>query len=164
MGDETATRKKRSKKSSSSGDAALVEEEQHIEKLLTDKTPKETFTQWGLKPWQNPDDIPVGFKWKLRHYSEKGRLPRDVEDFYFNLPRGDSKNFPKHIGETSLLKSVLKRDVASDKNNRKEGRWKPGRLLGTGGYGSVILWERQSRHGPVRYFTRCRKACDADRG
>ena len=150
MGDATATRAKRSMRSRSSGEAILIEEERQIEKLLTDESPKEAITQWGLNLWQSPEDIPIGFKWKLRQYSEKGRLPRDVENYYFNLPRGDSRNFPDHNGGTSLLRSVLKQDAASDKNSRKEGRWKPGQILGKGGYGSVILWERQSRYGPVQ--------------
>ena len=152
MGEATATRAKRPTRSPSD-EATLIDEEQRIEKLLADESSKEAITQWGLKPWQNPADIPIGFKWKLRQYSEKGRLPRDVENYYFNLRRGDSNNFLDHNGRTSLLKSVLKEDAAFDRKSEKsdkEGRWKPGQVLGRGGYGSVVLWERQSRYGPVR--------------
>ena len=132
----------------SPSEAQSMAAEQQIEELLADRPPEE-LAEWGLRPGQNPESIPSEFRLRLRQFWLMGRLRKDVEQYYLNLRRGDSKNFPDPKGGKSLIHNILKED-AIRRNTGKEGRWKPGRPLGSGGYGSVILWEKQRRNGPVQ--------------
>ncbi len=132
----------------SPSEAQSLDAEQQIEELLANRSPEE-LAEWGLRPGQNPESIPSQFRLRLRQFWLMGRLRKDVEQYYLNLRRGDSKNFPDPKGGKSLIHNILKEDAARRKTGR-EGRWKPGRPLGSGGYGSVILWEKQRRNGPVQ--------------
>ena len=131
-----------------SGEAHSLEVEQTIEKLLANASLKE-LTQWCLKAGQNPQMIPPLFRHRLRNYRLQGSLRRNVERYYYNLRRGDSKNFPAQDGGKSLIQTILEQDATSSKNKGSEGRWRPGCLIGSGGYGSVALWKKLRRHGPV---------------
>lgn len=123
--------------------------ERQIEEMLANTSPKE-LVEWGLKPGQNPPRIPPAFRNRLRRLYFNGKIPEDVEGYYINLRRGDSTSFPDQNGGKSVVQAILKQDALSRIQKGKVARWRPVRVLGTGGFGSVILWEKHRRYGPVR--------------
>ncbi len=148
VGEEMATRGDGPNRPASSDEDNSLEVEQQIQEMLANASPIE-LAEWGGKPGQDPLGIPPGFRHRLRQYWLAGRLRKDVEQYYLTIRRGDSTSFPDQHGGKSVVQAILKQDALSRIRRGKVDRWKPGRVLGTGGYGSVILWEKHRRYGPV---------------
>ena len=146
--DNTAYINRQPRRRISSGRANSEALEQQIDKLLADASPRE-LAQWGLRPGQNAKGIPLGFKLQLRRFVLSGRLREDVVQYYMNLPRGDSTSFPDPNGVRSPIQAILKQDAAAAESGARRRAWRPGRLLGKGGYGSVVLWQKLRRGKPV---------------
>ncbi len=133
----------------SSGEIDSLGVERQIEEMLANASPKE-LVEWGLKPGQNPPRVPPAFRNRLRRLGFNRKIPENVERYYLTLRRGDSTSFPDQNGGKSVVQAILKQDALSRIRKGKVDRWRPIRLLGTGGFGSVILWEKHRRYGPVR--------------
>lgn len=148
MGEEMATRAGEPSRLASSGEIDSLGVERQIEEMLANASPKE-LVEWGLKPGQNPPRVPPAFRNRLRRLGFNRKIPENVERYYLTLRRGDSTSFPDQNGGKSVVQAILKQDALSRIRKGKVDRWRPIRLLGTGGFGSVILWEKHRRYGPV---------------
>lgn len=98
---------------------------------------------------ENVLPMPPGFQKVLSSYREKGYITEATEQYYLNLRRGDSLRAPGEGVRQSFLEDVLKKDAKKTTGDGKGSGWKPVRQLGQGSYGTVILWEKASRNGPV---------------
>jgi len=103
----------------------------------------------GLKPFtpstkQSGDEssaparLPRDYIQCLEWHYRNGRLSQDTARYYLTLNRGDSSIVPGQGGRPSLLRDVLLEDARS----HTPSGWKLINELGTGGFGSVFLWEK----------------------
>lgn len=98
---------------------------------------------------ENVLPMPPGFQEVLSSYREKGYINEATEQYYLNLRRGDSLRAPGEGVRKSFLEDVLRKDAKKTTGDGQGSRWKPGRQLGQGSFGTVILWEKASRNGPA---------------
>lgn len=129
--------------------SSLLEEQ--ILDLLSDVLPSETNTLSGAGN-ENVRPMPPSFRNSLRSFREQGMMSEAAEQYHLNLGRGDSVRVPGEGGRKSLLEDVLRKDAQKAGENKGDGGesgWKPGRVLGQGSFGQVILWEKARRNGPV---------------
>lgn len=128
--------------------SSLLEEQ--ILDLLRDVSPSESNTLSGAGN-ENVRPMPPSFRDNLRDLRESGQLSEAVEQYYLNLGRGDSVRVPGEGGRKSLLEDVLKIDVRQPGNSGGLG-WKPGKNIGYGSFGHVMLWEKA--RPPLRIATK----------
>lgn len=78
-----------------------------------------------------------------------GEVSNAIREHFFNKRRSDS---PKNLGQdsrVSLVKNTLKEDALQDIKGDKRIGWRPGKALGAGLLGKVILWEKVLHDGSV---------------
>lgn len=92
--------------------------------------------------------MPPMFQDVLNQLQDSGLMSEGTHQYYLNLGRGDSLKVPGEGGRKSLLEDVLRQD-AQETEGKKGSGWKPGKKLGQGSFGVVILWEKARPDGPV---------------
>lgn len=98
---------------------------------------------------ENVKPMPPKFQGQLRKLRDEGWLPEATQQYYLNLGHGDSPRVPNEGGRKSLLEDLLRQDAQKGGGNVGGNGWKPGKQLGQGAFGTVILWEKTRRNGPV---------------
>lgn len=126
--------------------SSLLEEQ--ILELLGDVPPSGSTTLLRAGN-ENVRPMPPKFQRKLRKLGHEGWLSEATRQYYLNLGHGDSPRVPNEGGRKSLLEHVLRQDAQEGEENLGGSGWKPGKELGQGAFGTVILWEKTRRNGPV---------------
>lgn len=128
---------------------------QQIREFLENIPRQEPTSEWEGSKGHTPP-IPPLFGWWVSRMRLEGKISEKVYRYYLNLGRGDSTRTPGQLGQKSLLEGILKKDALSQNAASSASGWRPGKVLGIGGYGEVILWEKKLRDGTVYSFTmRC---------
>lgn len=96
---------------------------------------------------ENALPMPPGFQKRLNVYQHS--MTEATKQYYLNLRRGDSPRAPGEGASKSFLEDVVREDAKKTTEDGQGSGWKPVRQLGQGSGGTVILWEKASRHGPV---------------
>lgn len=96
--------------------------------------------------------IPTVFARRLRRAWKDDPSWRDAVNWYTKrLVTTDVKGSP--VSELSHLESILRNDHRyNTRSGRGRSGWMPIKHLGQGGWGSVVLWEREMGNGQVGPF------------
>ena len=94
---------------------------------------------------QAHEGLPPDFIRATKRRLQEGRLTTDAAQYYLNFSHWDSTTVPGQQGRPSFLKDIM----AHDRREKQGPGWRPKRLLGQGSFGKVVLWEKDSRQGPV---------------
>ena len=90
--------------------------------------------------------VPPGFRARVLAYYRQKIISENVARYYLEVvPRGDSWRLSSQGSRNGVLKAIYK------ESDGRDSQWKLKRTLGSGGFGSVILWEKQRKNGPVSF-------------
>ena len=112
----------------------------------------------ATNPEDEPDDtrlppLPNKFVRKVMADASRGKMTREVRDYYLDVHRRDVRRIPGQGGQESLVEEILARDADERLRGREGTGWRPTRELGKGGQGKVILWEKVREGGAVRLLS-----------
>ena len=76
------------------------------------------------------------------------KLSRGTYRYYkYDATRNDSRSIPGQYGNPSIMQEVMTPDQPNRPNRGRQNGWRSIRKLGQGGFGKVMLWERQNPDG-----------------
>lgn len=82
-------------------------------------------------------------------------IPEEVLRYYLHdLTRLDSRTIPGQHGNTSVLREVMAMDKRNEDLGLSKPMWKMTQALGSGSFGQVTLWKRDTGQG-VSETSRC---------
>ena len=93
-------------------------------------------------------DVPPLFRQHICDLYSHGHITMNVARYYLEVvPRGDSTRIPNQKRDGKLLQTLLSQDASTLGSG-----WQPVRRLGSGGFGTVVLWQRIRSDGKVRHI------------
>ena len=121
-----------------------LEADKEIEKLLG-PVPTSPYDPSNL-PRNLKDEVaelPEGYKRSILQAHREGVLSEPLARYYLDIHHADSDRVPGQGGRASLLKAIL----LMDPHMLRVSGWRAVRVLGGGGFGDVILWEKKRANG-----------------